>query len=370
MSGGATYEIWLNDQFGNRITQIAGYTQLTWMRTLNDRGTFSIMLSPDVFNHRLYDVDRRVEIWRYPEDRPPQLILVGFLRRIRRGRTGEQRWIQISGWDTVDLLQRRVLYYTDPSDAYISSTADQAMKTLVRDHLGSSAGAGRDLSAYFFEVQANTTEGAATQSNGSNQTLLRVLQDISQASAEQLNAASEIKRIYFDVVPRNAKYLEFRTYAGVRGSDRTIGQPLVFSVESRTLANPVIDEDASDEITHVYVAGLGVAPNWNIQSVSSARASRSAFNRREAFVSAGREGTVSNVLTDVGNAVLRANRPRKSFTADVINANDNQFGIHWGFGDRVFAEFEAERFTCDIQTVACSFSNGQELIQARLEYVG
>lgn len=361
-----SYEVWLNTPKGERLQQLANYGALQWVRHVNSIGGFALDFATADFDRRLYRKDGILEIWRVPEGAAAQPIMMGFMRRLRRWRTSNASFIRIAGLDQVDLLNRRIIAAAAGSaNASRTGTADNVMKAYVRAELGSGAAAGRNMTALGFAVQPDNSLGPSVSKGASRRNLLIVLQELSDL------AARKGTRVFFDVIGHDPSSFEFRTYKNQRGVDRTVGtNPVVFSAENDSLINPVLEEDATDEVTFAYAGGTGIEADRAIQTdEDTVRSGIGPFGRREAFVNLASQAPTPALLLEGAKQRVREGRPRRVFTATIQNTRDLQYGINWNFGDKILAAFDEEAFDCDVRTISASFTNGKEILNGALSYV-
>lgn len=360
------YELWLNTPDGDRLTQLSNFSSIQWLRSLNAIGAFSVDFPASDFDPLLYKKDRILEIWRIPETSPPQPIMMGFLRKKRRWQIGAGRYIRIGGVDQVDLLKRRIIDADAGSaGASKSGTADDVMKAYVTEALGSTAGVGRDMTANGFSIQGNTGLGPSITKAASRRNLLVVLQELSAL------AARKGTRVFFDVSAPAPTQFEFRTYKGQRGIDRTAGiNPVVFSTDNDSLIDPSLDEDATEEITFAYAGGTGLQTDRAIQTdEDTVRSGAGPFGRREGFINLSSQAPSPTMLLDGAKQAVRDGRPLIMLNARFQSTDELQYGIHFNFGDKVYAAFDEEQFACDIRTVSATFSQGKESLGGELSYV-
>jgi len=361
------YEVWIADQFGDRIAVLDAFESLQWARQTNGIGQFAIRFDTDKFDiNALWGVDRRIEIWRRPENGPRSLEMIGFLRyRKRETQVAGGKYITIGGPDQVDLLRRRIVA-ADAGSAGAEKTAeaDDMMKEYVYEALGGGAGAGRNITALGFSIQADLTAAPSIDKAAARRNLLKTLQEIAKTSYYQGTP------LYFDVITATTTTFEFRTYTNQRGQDRTTSgtNPVTLSAEHGTLQNPVLTEDWRSEATFVYAAGQGIKAARVVQTVEdTARTASSIFNRQEALFD-GKDYEAAVALNDAGENYLRSLRPRRSFKAQIVNTTGNRMGKDWYFGDKVTAVYEKEQFDALIEAISATVTSDGETIDARIEY--
>jgi hypothetical protein len=108
---------------------------------------------------------------------------------------------------------RFVNYFAgQPQSVYAAAPADNAIKQIARENIGSSAGVTRDLSAYI-SIDPNLSLGASVAKSFAVRDCLKVMQEFADAS-QQAGAY-----IAFDIVATSAQSLIFRTFTQQRGVD-------------------------------------------------------------------------------------------------------------------------------------------------------
>lgn len=246
----------------------------------------------------------------------------------------------ITAVDAKHLLKRRIVAYAAGTSTSRKSNvaADDMMKAIVRENLGSSAAAARQFSD--FGVEADTTSADVQTKAFAWRNVLTVLQEISNAN--YTGAPTTPRYISFDVVKQGDGTLQFRTYMDQRGTDRSLSSasPLVLSPEFGTLADASIKYATMDEATAVVVGGPGEESLRLTATVTaSALTGLSYFNYIEAFADA-RNGNASTAgLQSEGYNVLQERRARRLFKGRVVQTDAVRYGVQWRWGDRVAATF-------------------------------
>lgn len=361
-----SYELMLTDQRGNELAVLDLFESLQWSRRVNGVGEFYVTFARDNFDRALFDVDRRLQITRKPQGAKEQLLMVGFLRLLDRDIQGGKRTIAIGGPDGNYHLTGRIV----ASDSKLpgsdkSGPADDVMKDYVNDALGALASADRILTSEGFSVQADLGLAPTLNKSAPRLMLLRTLQELARSSA---NAGTILR---FDVVYPTPSTFEFQTFINQRGLDRTSGRNSVeLSVENGTLDNVSLRQDWRDEVTYVYGGGQGESSTRVIKTAEdTARSGRSIFGRREGWYD-GSNYSIEAALQSATNAALEAGKPKRHFSGEIVDTEDNRFGKDWGLGDRVIALFDTERINVEITSVKGTVnSDGKETITARLEHV-
>lgn len=358
------YWIEVSDPFGERLAQIDEYLRLAYTRTANDVGVLTLDLASTP-GEALWRLDGRLGIWRQGAGGLLDLETetVWFMRRYQRvlGNNGERRF-RITAVSASHLLDRRIVAYAAGSaQAAKTGKADDVMKAIVRENLGSSAtDPARDWSS-LVTVAADQSLGPTISKAFSRRRVLTVLGEIAADAAEQGTP------MYFDVICPERGELEFRTYSGQRGEDRTpISNQLVLSPELGTIADGEYADDYLDEATYIYAAGQGEESERQVEEASdAARIGASPFGRIEQLRDA-RQVTTTAALEAEAAATLYASRPRRTFRGTLVDTPQVRYGRDWHWGDRVMAQFEGQTFECCINSISVTIENGQETISAAL----
>jgi len=364
----AGWEIWLGDPQGFRVAQASNILSLDCARVINDIGAFALTLPGD-FDPRYIIRDGIVEILRNPGAGVARWVSVGFIRAITYAEDARgEDVIILEGPDQNDLLNRRIVAYAAGSaQAEKTDFADDMMKDIIRENMGSGAIAARDWSSYNFGVAADLGAAPSITKGFAWRNVLKVLRDIS-ASSESAGT-----RLYFDLQPYMATTTQvgfsFITSTEQLGVDRTGADQIIFSKEWGNLSDPELLFDYTREENYIYVGGQGEEAARDIVEVSdSPRIGMSIWNRREAFEDA-RHVTYSATaeLEAVGNAALAAGKPQLRFRGKLLNTPQTRYGIDWEFGDKVVVSYRGFQYDTHIRAVSFHVDKNGEQIFARFE---
>ncbi len=361
----ANHEIILSNSSGLRLASLESAREINYTRVLNGIGVCKIML-PENFDTSPLAVDGRLEVWRAPEGQHQSLGFYGLVRRwVSETDENGLTSLAVYAMHLNELLKRRIIAYAAGS-AQANKTAklDDMMKAIVRENLGSLANANRDWSAQGFSVQADLGLGPTKTKGFAWRNVLMVLQELSDT------AVNEGTPIYFEIIYTSPTSFEFQTFLNVRGMDHSLtsAQPVVVGVEFGTLAQPSLDSDYGEEVSHVYAGGQQEEAARTIVEVSdTAREGTSPFNRREGFADARNESTTAGV-TAAAQAALQAGRPVRRFGGNIIDTPGARYGIEWDFGDKVTTSYRGLQYTALIRAITVSVdAQGNERVAARLE---
>jgi hypothetical protein len=361
------YEVWVASPAGTRTAIISDdglerpvFSRLTYTRTENQITELTLTMPYRDDLVALFPLDARLEVYRdgtldgetqWFVRVPPKLFYDA------RGAL----LVEVKALCALYLLSGRIVAYAAGSSQSVKTgPADNLMKALVRENLGSLSVADRNLSAYL-DVQADSSQGASVHKTMPRRNVLLVCQELARASAQSG------KPIFFDVV-WNGSTFDFRTYLDVRGADHrtTSASPVVLSPEFGTLADSSRSFDHREEITVVYCAGQNTGADRVIVSVADdTRRLASPFNRREMFVDARYLALTSQLATEADGALWRR-RPVQQLSGTIQSTPDCQYRVHWGWGDLLAAEFNGEILSVRVHSVTVEVADGVERVTAQL----
>lgn len=380
----AVHEFWLTDDSGKRIKLLDGYFFATYSKSVAGYGSFQMGIPYDLVRrdlNPLFVPDWRIECWRSPDREIPLRNERTYILREPRIYTRKEDNIQVVeyiGRDGLDLLSRRTVIQAAAS-TYATKTAaiDDMMKAIVREQMlyGSAVdetGVSDNSRAYpsgEFSVDADLTLGPTTTKTFQDRNVLDVLKELRDESFSlaDINASS---KIYFDVIPSQitgtARFgWTFRTYADLRGSDRTNG--IEFSVENENFQSPDYSKSHLEEVNVVYVKNGTLVTKVTDQD----RVNASRWNRLES-VRFGYFDTAGTSLSSIGYAELGKGIPVEEITGDFLNVPENGrtprslYGVDWDFGDLLPVNYAGMQFDSEVKIVYISINEkGEESIIGR-----
>jgi hypothetical protein len=383
-----THTLWLFSPLGERLALLDNFLSLTYRRVVNGSGLqrglfgrvsypFTLTLPDDRRLAQRITRDSRIEVWRATGSGLAELdtATVWFVRRIARRITSDGvRVLEIQAVPAIGLLERRLIAANAGSAAATRyGYADNIMKAIVCENLGTSASAARSISTWL-AVQPDQSAGAVVRKAFAWRNVLTVLRELADASTQAGTP------VFFDIIAHGqaggATSLQFCTWAHVRGVDRRYRNaggfaPVVVSYDMGNLVDAERATDWHDEATWVYVAGQGARDGRQVVEVGDTeRATATPFGRIEVLQDA-RHITTADGLTSEGRARLQQHQPQNTFAGTVISREPSAvYGRHWRFGDIVSAEFDGEIIACRIDQVNVAVDRNGEHISATLAVVG
>lgn len=360
------HTIWFASPEGERLGIADGFIRLSYTLTQNTPGALTLTLpaSSSAILNGITNTDTRLYLWRDSRLEGETCWLVRSARYFTD--SDGARFYEVKAVSALELLARRIVPYADgTAQATKTADADDMIKAVVRENLGSSAAAARQIAG--LSVQSDHSLGPTLTQSFQYTNVLRVCQDIADATKDTATAS---EWTYFDIVVTDwqSGALEFRTYVGSRGINHGSSSelPIVFSDGAGTLVEAEREYDHHDEITYVYGVRQG-DPYGTFASDSgdTTRLKTSSLNRREAFVEVP-EG-FTTITADELLPTLAEGRPRLRFRANLQDLPGLRYGLQWNNGDIVSATFGGITNDYRIDSVTVTVEGGRETIDASLE---
>lgn len=377
------YNFILKNREGTIQHTLGGYNSATWGRGVNTVGALTLEMPVETFPISISDaIDCRIEIWRkvmgstnaYLDGRTCY-----FIRRIEETISKEgSNILKITAYDTISLLSRRIVAYDNDSlEGTKWDVTDDMMKEIVRENFTSDASnANRDLSDYF-EVEADKLKGPIIYIEIGWQNVLKVLQNIAEASyQEALGGEIGEQYLFFDVeyAPNAEKPFTFRTYINQLGQDRTTDGRVPLTVQAPSANIPVATKiyDYANEVNVVYALGqdYGAATETTVAQDDN-RIALSPFNRQEVSVKANDTEDIEELQTEA-NEVLQRNRPKIYFEAEMLDSKEIIFGRDYNYGDKIMVNVSGTVFKTLVSAYQIEVGGGVEKVTVKLrgeEYV-
>ena len=358
-------ELRVRDPQGNLVTTYTNFTRLEYARGENKTGWMYVDFAPQAVNPDHFRLDTRLEPWRSIDGVTPYLDgeTVFFVRRW--GYVIDAAGVElfrVSALDANYLLESRIVgFYSESAQASKTGAADDLMKEIVTEQLlGNNLfpSTYRSLNSWgdYFAVQSDLSAAPSVTKDFAWRGVAEVLQDLAAASA-QLGTY-----LVYDVVRVTDSRVEFRTYTGQRGINhgKDSGQAVVITRERRNLEQPEFYEDHTNQVTYSYAGGMGIGDQREIVSlVDQPELERSPFNWREAFQDARNSDSTAGITAEA-YSILQDNRVRKVLTGTIIDTPGCRDGIHFRYGDVVYAEYKGQGFDAHIDALHVTISGGRE----------
>ena len=362
----AIFEVYLCDPTGTRIECLDYLTEYEYALTANEPGPFRLKL-PAKFDRNHIRIDDIVEFWRGYGPGTLRLDYVGFCRDWIYGDDNGAKYTELYGFSLLELIKRRIVV----AGYSYTGAADDLIKAIVKDHMGSDAIAARDLTSVGngFAIEKDLTDGATITKTVHYCDLYDTVQEMALASAQAGT------KVYFDIVPivssssTGGLAFQLRTFAGQRGMDRTQDSdaPVYVGEEWGNLQNGKLPYITAEMVNYAYVLGAGSgAWRQKTELYDTLSMGYSIWNRREGIHDAAGAATAAE-RTAEGYAYLWDKRSRLRFGGDVVETPAFRYGRDWGWGDLVTAQYDGFEFDAMLDKIHVSRNETGETINARLE---
>lgn len=363
------YEVWLCDQYGQRLQLLDDLLSFEIVRVTNDvgYGTFTL---PGDFDQLKLGLDHIVEVWRNPVGGNLTIENAFFLRKFEFEESAQGNdLIIVGGPDGVDLLTRRIVAYAAGSSQSYKVTQDNenVLLDIIDENLGSAAtDSDRDITGIGFSIGSDPGGNITITKGFAWKPLIRPLQEIADWSAQQNYF------VYFTIEPRITSGGNIGFEAIVRSgeiySDHTYEEnaPITFSKEWGNLSDPKLVYDYTKEVNYVYGGGAGEEDERTITETQEAgRVNASIWNRREAFVDSRND---PDDAINRNRERLREGEPKVRFTATLLDTPQFRYGLDWHFGDRVIVSYQGRQIECIVKVVNIKVDkDGSEQIKVKVE---
>jgi hypothetical protein len=334
----ADYYLNVYDTSGDLQAVVTDFTSLSYLRKVNAPGLLQVGLRGD---HPLLAVisDKwQVQVWRKPEGGVFARDFSGLARQINFSYENQsQAALTCPGLMSM-LPWRVVAWYANTANRskFTAAKVETIMKTLVSYNAGASATTGNS------RLRTGTITG-----------LLESLQKLAAIGGGD-----------FDLVQTAVDAWQFRWYTGQLGTDRTAS--VIFGMERGNMANPQYEVLWTGEKTVAIVGGKGedAARTMAIRTGTN----YAAGNDIEMFLNATECDTAAG-LQAKGDAALRENQAKETFSFDVLQTPKTTYGTHYLLGDLVTAvnPFNGTSISLKVDEVKIDISgDGKEKIDVKM----
>lgn len=401
------YTLRMNNCNGTYIKDITSIQSLQFGRKKNDVGFLTLVVSGNDYDFSEFDEDYQLEVYRNVNGKN---ILQGdtcfFIETVELEVNGQcEEVITITCVDTIGLIQRRIVAFSQVLNSNYASkilefydniihllaiynfgagTSDLNEANTITGYTpagvfattpalqswnfapyGSSVAAllNREFPIIITNPPTRSTLSGEFEFSGVN--LLEAMQDVANASILRG------ENLWFDIDYTPAfgvspQVFTFRTWVGVRGTDRSSGSNLVLVGPEFGNVNAVtITKDWSDYANVAYVNGQG---DVDLKSWAGVRSTESSckFGDREIFESSNvGQGNAIHQTEDLiseGRILLAEHRPQFTMQGRIINGQPYTFGENINYGDLLIAKYKTTELVVEISEYEISVDTGGEEI--------
>jgi hypothetical protein len=340
------YQIKLCDDDENIIGLIDNslINHLEWAIVENDVGTLTFTM-PQMLDYTAWTAYRTVILER---DAGAGYSIVEnrrwFVLGVAHYSTGGADYTEVICKDQNEILNGFVVAYADDT-TYSEKTDeyDDICKLVVTENIVSPVDTTRTIAG--ITVAAGTGDAPSATMSISYQNLLSVCQECANASWEAGTY------LVFDLVNTGAGTFEMRTYVGQHGVDHTADSddPRVIALEEGRL-----EVDFSDSANYIYATDPVKTADKAVWR------SGSKFARREVHISASADDELA--VQAAAKKELYRRRPRRTITGQIVDTPGVRYGVDYGWGDLVSAQYKNSALDAHICAVGATYDAGNETL--------
>lgn len=360
------YEIYLADDAGRRITLLNNIAFMDMSRSVMGYGTIHIGIPFDDYKVRpAFLPDRRIEVWRKPSHGATMRREGSFFLRKYNVYTRESDSVQIVefwGRDPKDILRRQPVSSGTPANYNKTAAIDNMMKEIVDENFVTPPQTAPDGE---FSVDGDESLGPVVSHSFQGQNVLDVLKDLRDISIS-LNEASVVStRIYFDVVESdplsNGGFgYAFRTYATLRGVDRTNG--VIFSVENGNIRAPSYFEDHLDSKTMATV----ISQVSSDLDINAELPDRTLSRWNDIRVVQGSSEKSAEINSAIANQMLHEGQSERALNVTFLDSPGSErqprslYGVDWDLGDLLPVRYADLDFHAEVMVIYLAVNEDQK----------
>ena len=352
------YRIDIRDTTGVLVATCTNYNDLTYTKKVNEVSIAQFTIDGNDKIVSLLGLDYQVEFWRRNLDMgvPWACDFYGLYRGSEQKNVKGLELFTATCLSQSALLARRIVGYYAGYNLRSKFTAvapETIAKNLVSYNIGASATTGNGryrtgtMSAFTVNIDTDLGRGSAQSWECANQNLMKTLQDLAKASAND-----------FDLVRTGATTWTFYWYPGQLGTDRHA--TVNFGLKWGNMQDPVYALDRTAEKTVAIVGGQGAGAVRPIQIRTGG--DYAAAHDIEEFVNATNYTTLAGLNAE-GDRAMYLDRARSTFNFKALQLKPCYYGAHYFLGDIVSASYKGFSSASEkIIGVTVSF-NAQDFVE-------
>jgi hypothetical protein len=313
------------------------------------------------FGFEDFSIDLMLEIYKqYKGDMILQNQTAYFLLDWEIFNDGGVDMVRLLAKDANFLLSTRIVdYYAGSSEAQKSDYADDMMKEIVDENMGSSADADRQFPNFSIDGDVSASEeidkGFAWRNVYSTcQGICKMAKDLGTDT-------------FFDIERSSPGNFVFKTFTDYRGSDHTAssGDFRPVGRDYGNLANVRIGEYHSTEGNSIIIGGSGRETERNKASYSPIDAGY--YRNIEIFKNSSNE-TDADRLSDYARQTYDEYKYAKTISGQLVETRSMKYGVDFDFGDALTAQAYGYYADCIVKAIAVRVDeNMQETMTIKLE---
>lgn len=327
------YEIYVRDQYLNRVAEVTDYNNLDIIPRFNAPGTWALDLPTDSIAAKEFIKPKTGIIIK----RNKQTIFSGIVTSRNRKWDSTQDRLTVSGYDDLIHLQRNLAYpvpfgppYTAKSYDVRTGKAEAIMKAYIEDNIGANGRSERKIPNFIVEPDKGL--GKTVTGRARFHTFIEMFTSLALAGGD----------LGFRVV-QVGKNLEFQVYQPADKTKEVFFSPL--------LGNLLDFEYSVDdpETNYVIVGGQGEGAERTILEKSD-NASIAKYGRIESFI----DQRNTDDLTELQQSMdeeLSSKAQKTSLSISPIDTENIAFGRDYNLGDKVSVLITQPNEVIDTETL-------------------
>lgn len=355
------HEVRWYDSTGSLQDVITAFTRLNYVKTANKIGAMELILPKGKYEFSDFTTDVVFEVWREVNG---VMQLQGetayFLLDWEMYEANRHKMIRLLAKDANFLLSTRIVAYkAGTSEAEKDDYADDMMKEIVKENIGTDADTDRQMSNFTIDGEASASEEIEKAFAWRN--VFDVCREISELATDKGT------RTYFEVVRATPGNYTFKTWTSYRGSDHgaSSGDVRFVGMDYGNLKNARVIESHSNQKSSLVIGGQGVESDRD--TVSYAPTESGYYRNMEVFVDA-RDISDSDQLDDLKYEKYDEYNYKVTVTGELSETPGMRYGIDYNFGDVLAVEAFGHYVDCRADSVAIQAdANGNSIISVHLE---
>lgn len=354
----ARYRMRLLDWTGQSVADFTDLDirSLEVTNQLNDFAYHTLSIAGDDARRAAFKLDYILEVWRRVQRTGAEWYLeYAGLHRTPQDQltTANHDIFTTYGRGYIDLLRRReILYAAGTAFSGKTGPGETVMKAYVEQNIGASSSSGSRKRSGIpaggaMLVEADQGRGVVWQGKREWSNLLDTLQDIAKISGVDFQVVRLAPAVQY----------QFRTLIG---ADRSAN--VIFGVDYGNMENPLYVKSRTEEATVAVALGQGQGAARATQTVLAAAMLDSPWNDVE-ITTEGRTNTTAAELTTAASEALLEKQAQSSFTFDVLQTSQLQYGADYFVGDTVRAIYKDVDVTLKIIGCVITLNEGREVVR-------
>ena len=358
----APYSLRLFTPAGGNLGALTDYAGFALAYGQGAVGVCSVTLGNKWKTAQAYPPFTRLEVWRsvggitYLEGERIWFLLDQVDYRDSDGRQMQQLIFYDANYI---LASRYILAAAESAEADKTDNADDMIKDIVKETIGSEATAARQVTG--LTVAADNAAATSITKAFHGRRVIDVLNEVCAKARDNDEA------LFYDFVRTAENTLEFRTFMGQRGTNRgkDSAAPLRLTWEGGNLREPSITYNRYGAANYIHAAGQGIK-GARVTKYATDAVPPTGWARLEYFKDCRNVESETEVQAEA-DAIYEERRPKAEFEGSLSDTLAVRYGRDILYGDRVWVEYAGWQFEAHVTNVSLSVSpTGVERLSVKL----